>query len=88
MKNTQWITHKERRTGLNQTYYFKKSFDLDKVRDAKIEISAQARYKLYINEKFVCCGPCKGSREKTFFDTVDGVFLQSAHLRLRDADLL
>ncbi len=71
MKDTQWITHKSRQTGLNQTYYFKKTFTLDKIRDGKIEISAQARYKLYINEKFVCCGPCKGSREKTFFDTVD-----------------
>ena len=71
MKDCVWITKKGSGASDNATYYFKKSFDLAVVMNAKIEISAQARYKLYINDSFVSCGPCKGTREKTYFDTVD-----------------
>ena len=71
MKDARWITKQGSGASDNATYYFKKSFDLEAVRDAKVEISAQARYKLYINDSFVACGPCKGTREKTYFDTVD-----------------
>ena len=70
MKDCKWITHPLANCSDNKTYFFKKSFALDAVSDAVIEISAQARYKLFVNGKFVACGPCKGSREKTFFDTV------------------
>ena len=71
MRDGAWITEKSRDASANQTYFFKKDFDLKTVKKGIIEISAQSRYKLYINDSFVCCGPCKGSREKTFFDTVD-----------------
>ena len=71
MKDCRWITHKNAGASDNATYYFKKSFSLDKVSVAKLEISAQARYKLYINGAFVACGPCKGTREKTYFDALD-----------------
>lgn len=70
MKDCRWITHKSSSTTGMKLYYFKKSFDLEVVRDATVEISAQARYKLFINGEFVCVGPCKGTREKTYFDTV------------------
>ncbi len=70
MKDSRWITKEGAGASDNGTYYFKKSFNLDVVKDAKVEISAQARYKLYINGSFVACGPCKGTREKTYFDTV------------------
>ncbi|MBQ8840443.1 MAG: hypothetical protein IJ004_03870 [Clostridia bacterium] len=71
MKDCKWITEKSREASANKTYYFKREFELEAIKDAKIEISAQARYKLFINGSFVCCGPCKGTREKTYFDTVD-----------------
>jgi hypothetical protein len=71
MKDCRWITHKNAGASDNATYYFKKRFTLQALADAKIEISAQARYKLFINGEFVCCGPCKGTREKTYFDSVD-----------------
>ncbi len=70
MKDCIWITHKNSSATGMKLYYFKKSFSLDAVREATVEISAQARYKLFINGKFVCVGPCKGTRERTFFDTV------------------
>ncbi|MBQ4509822.1 MAG: hypothetical protein II984_03780 [Clostridia bacterium] len=71
MKDARWITKKCSGASDNATYYFKKDFDLAAVKEAIVEISAQARYKLYINDSFVACGPCKGTREKTYFDTVD-----------------
>lgn len=70
MKDCRWITHKDAGASDSATYYFKKSFNLKKVCNAHVEISAQARYKLFINGEFVSCGPCKGTREKTYFDTV------------------
>ena len=71
MKDARWITNKCAGASDNATYFFKRSFLLDKVPSATIEISAQARYKLFINGKFVACGPCKGTREKTYFDALD-----------------
>ena len=71
MKDARWITHKGAGASDNATYYFKKSFTLDTVDNALFEISAQARYKLFINGEFVACGPCKGTREKTYFDALD-----------------
>ncbi len=71
MKDCVWITCKEAEGSANQLYYFKKDFDLSVVKNAKVDISAQARYKLYINDSLVGFGPCKGTREKTFFDTID-----------------
>ena len=71
MKDARWITKNGAGASDNATYYFKKDFDLEVVKDAIIEVSAQSRYKLYINGSFVACGPCKGTREKTYFDTVN-----------------
>ena len=71
MKKCSWITHPDASCSDNRTYLFKKSFVLDKVENATVEVSAQARYKLFVNGEMVAVGPCKGSREKTFFDTVN-----------------
>ena len=71
MKNCSWITHKDAGASDNKTYYFKKSFCLEAVENAIVEVSAQARYKLFINGCLAGFGPCKGSREKTFFDTIN-----------------
>lgn len=71
MKDCRWITHKNAGASDNATYAFKRSFILNEVEGAKIDISAQARYKLYVNNEFVACGPCKGTREKTYFDSLD-----------------
>ena len=70
MKNCRWITHPEAIISDNKTYYFKKSVVLDDICGAVIEISAQARYKLFINGALAAVGPCKGTREKTYFDRV------------------
>ena len=71
MKNCIWITPKDSGVSHNRLYCFKKTFNLDKIGEGVVEISAQSRYRLYINGAFCAFGPCKGTREQTFFDTVD-----------------
>ena len=71
MKDAKWITHPEASASDNKTYFFKKSFSLDAIVPCFVEVSAQARYRLYINGALACVGPCKGSREATYFDTVE-----------------
>ena len=71
MKDARWITHKDAGASDTATYAFKKSFVLEKIEKATFEVSAQARYKLFVNGNFVACGPCKGTREKTYFDSLD-----------------
>ena len=52
--------------------YFRKQIELDgSVESATINISADSRYKLYINGKLVEVGPEKGDAQIWFYDTVD-----------------
>ena len=71
MKNCIWISPKGSGVSHNRLYYFKKTFNLDKIDEGVVEISAQSRYKLYINGVFCAFGPCKGTREQVYFDTVN-----------------
>lgn len=51
---------------------FRKQVVLDTVPDAlPIRISADARYKLYVNGTFVSYGPAKGDRTDWYYDEVD-----------------
>ena len=56
MKDCKWITSNVATGSDNQLYYFKKKFDLKVVKEATVEISAQARYKLFINGECVGVG--------------------------------
>lgn len=52
--------------------YFRKAVIIDKVPEKLlIQISADSRYKLYVNEKLVEVGPSKGDDKIWFYDTVD-----------------
>lgn len=53
-------------------YLFRKSFDLSKKPDSfYIRISADNRYKLYVNEKQVSLGPARGDLEHWNFEMLD-----------------
>ncbi len=51
---------------------FRKEISIDTVpQRAELKVSADSRYKLYINGQFVSEGPQKGDWENWYFDTVD-----------------
>lgn len=75
----QWITV----PGTNPTgygvYYFRKNLDLNVVpKTYPVNVSADNRYKLFVNEKLVSLGPARGDIQHWNFETVDlAPFLQS-----------
>ena len=51
---------------------FRKVFDVDRVPEKlEVKISADSRYKLYVNGKLAEIGPSKGDNRVWYYDTVD-----------------
>lgn len=51
---------------------FRKKFQLDEIPDKAIaKITADSRYRLKVNGKDVCCGPCKGDGYVWYYEEVD-----------------
>lgn len=65
------ISSKEATNNENCVYYFKKVIKSDTVKESKINIFAESRYKLYVNGKLLAVGPCKRSTEINYYDTID-----------------
>ncbi len=65
-----WISHPlGHKAGLFQ---FKKAFHLDAIPEkAEIRLSADTKYRLYINDQYVQLGPAKRSEFYSFYDTVN-----------------
>jgi len=71
MNNGYWIATAAK-PAQTAFYNFRKSFSLkSKPVRFEINVSADTRYKLYVNENFVCEGPCQGSRGAHYFETAD-----------------
>jgi alpha-L-rhamnosidase len=51
--------------------YFKNSFNLKEKAKLTINISANSRYRLWINGKAVTSGPCKGDRFRRYYESID-----------------
>ena len=51
--------------------YYRLEADLERAGKAVIDISANSRYRLWINEKPVLSGPCKGDGYRQYYETVD-----------------
>lgn len=53
-------------------FHFRKSFNLPKVPDKfVIHISADNRYRLYVNGNPICTGPARGDLHNWHFETID-----------------
>lgn len=74
LKEAKWIwvrdwspLHKED----PQQIFFRKSIQINKAKTGTVQISADTRYKLYINDRLVEVGPSKGDNQIWFLDTID-----------------
>ena len=58
--------------GKTSLYVFKKNFTVtDKVSSFSVRVSAETRYRLYINGKELSHGPCKGSQFVKYYEELD-----------------
>ena len=62
----------------NTTAYFRYAFHVTRPTGLKFRISANSRYRLWINGRPVASGPCKGDSWRQYYDTIDASgYLQS-----------
>ena len=61
------VSENETKTGI---YDFYKEVNVSEKGQFKINLFASERYILYINDKYICEGPCRGKQEVRYFDTV------------------
>lgn len=67
-----WVTVPGEQPTVYGIYLFRKSFDLSsKPASFVIHVSADNRYKLFVNEKLVSLGPARGDISHWNFETVD-----------------
>ena len=68
----QWITCPGTSQKAYGIFHFRKSFELDKKPDQFIvHLSADNRYRLWVNGTPMCSGPARGDLYNWFFETVD-----------------
>jgi alpha-L-rhamnosidase len=70
--NAQWVSVPNEPPKDYGVYHFRKSFELtDKPANFIIHVSADNRYKLYVNERLVSLGPARGDLYYWNFETID-----------------
>jgi alpha-L-rhamnosidase len=76
-----WITVPQSNPAGYGVYYFRKGFELIAIpKSYPIHVSADNRYKLFVNETLVSIGPARGDMLHWNFETVDlAPFLRVGH---------
>ncbi|RSL48979.1 hypothetical protein CEP54_012656 [Fusarium duplospermum] len=75
--DTSWIWHPDwidsSRTSAGGFVYFRKTFTIETLPDkeARIYITADTRYQLYVNSNSIATGPVKGDEHLWFYDEID-----------------
>lgn len=70
--NAQWIAHPTGSLLDYGVYHFRKKFDLPKQpQEFIINVSADNRYRLFVNGKSVCSGPARADLEHWTFESID-----------------
>lgn len=68
----QWITHPTESALDYAVFHFRKSFELAVVpEEFIIHISADNRYRLFVNGQAVCFGPARGDLAHWFYESID-----------------
>ena len=71
MERNHLITCKSAGFSKNGVIYFRKKFESEKGGRLRLNVFADARYKLYINGVFADAGPAKGNDKELYFNEVD-----------------
>ncbi len=66
-----WITDRRAKPKADGLFCFMRTFSAEKGSRLVVKVSADTRYKLYLNGEEVLCGPCKGNRFVTYYETAD-----------------
>lgn len=68
----QWITHPWESTLDYGVFHFRNKFELDqKPSSFNIHVSADNRYRLYVNGQYICSGPSIGDLNNYRYETID-----------------
>ena len=51
--------------------YYRLEIELEEAGEAIVDLSANSRYRLWINEKPVLSGPCRSNQFRHYYETVD-----------------
>ena len=73
MTNWIWTPHwNENENRENRFVYFRKEFQISSIPEkCVIKVSADSRYKLYVNGILAETGPCKGDASVWYYETVE-----------------
>lgn len=67
-----WISHPETAVRDYGVYHFRKTFNIAQLPDQFIiHLSADNRYKLYVNGHYILAGPARGDLYNWYFDSID-----------------
>ena len=67
-----WVAYPSANNQTYGVYHYRKSFDLERVpASLVVHVSADMRYKLYVNGEEVCYGPAKGDLQTWKYDVID-----------------
>lgn len=67
-----WITHPDISGSEEGLYLFRKILEINEVPNKfVVNISADNRYKFYVNGMFVCNGPARGTLMNWYFENID-----------------
>jgi alpha-L-rhamnosidase len=71
LRSAKWIWSINHHWDLHNCYVlFRKSF-VTSSKSARLHITADQSYQIYVNEEYVCRGPARGFQENWPFDTID-----------------
>lgn len=69
MHDCKMITNPDAVFSEDKIYIFTKNVNMEKDTECSVEISAEARYKMYVNGELVGAGPLKGSDKRRYYDS-------------------
>ena len=70
-RNAYWIWQTDQFIYEKQSVFLRRTFDCPEEKSLSVKVSADSRYKLYVNGHYVISGPMKSDKFRKYYDTVD-----------------